>query len=444
MSWRRKSTGDEELDLNWDTSSGELLRTPRGARLLLWMIVATLASAGFWAHRAEIDEIVSGSGKVIPSRQIQIIQNLEGGILAEIMVAEGDIVDVGEVLLRIDDTQFSSSLQEKQLIYLQLSAKAARFKAEAEGGDIQIAQELVQQQPMIAAREIELFKARKGEQAAKVAVRQQQITQRVQELAELHAKKSQLEETLALISKELGLTKPLVDEGAVSEVEVLRLEREVVKIAGNIESIELSIPRAQSSHEEAKQQLKELELSFWSNARQELTDTLADLSQLTARNAILKDRASRTAVRSPVKGIVKQLMIHTLGGVITPGMDLLEIVPLEDTLLIEARIRPADIAFLHPGLGAVVQFSAYDPNIYGNLPAELEHISADSIVDEQGDSYYLVRVRTGKNYLGSEKDGLPIIPGMTATVDVLTGRRTVLSYLLKPVLRAKSRALTER
>jgi adhesin transport system membrane fusion protein len=242
----------------------------------------------------------------------------------------------------------------------------------------------------------------------------------------------------------LDLIEPLVVQGAVSEVELLRLKREVVAIQGEIQSAELAIPRIRSGRDEAKQLLEELELSFRSHAQEGLTEVLADLSQLTARNVALKERVSRTAVRSPVRGTIKQLLIHTVGGVITPGMDLLEIVPLEDTLLIEAQITPANIAFLHPGLEAMVQFTAYDFSIYGGLRAKLEHISADSIIDEKGDSYFQVRVRTDKTNLGSESESLPIIPGMTATVDILTGKKTVLAYLLKPVLRAKSRALRER
>ncbi len=444
MAFGNKSNQSDRLDLNWDTTSGELQRSPRGARLLLWTIVLALVAAVAWANRAELDEVVSGTGKVIPSRQMQVIQNLEGGILAELLVAEGDIVEVGQVLLRIDDTQFSSSLDEKRLIYLQSAATAARFKAEAEGEEIDIPQEVVREEPSIATREIAIFASRQAEHNSKLIAQKHQITQRAQRLAELSASKMQLEQGYALVKRELDLTAPLVNLGAVSEVELLRLKREVVAIQGEIQATELAIPRVRSSREEAKQLLEELDLSFRSHARQRLTEVLADLAQLTARNVALKDRASRTAVRSPVRGTINQVMIHTVGGVITPGMDLVEIVPLEDNLLIEAQITPADIAFLHPGLDATVQFTAYDFSIYGGLPAQLEHISADSIVDEKGDSYYLVRVRTDQTHLGTESDPLPIIPGMTANIDILTGKKTVLSYLLKPMLLAKSRAFTER
>ncbi|MCK5319470.1 MAG: HlyD family type I secretion periplasmic adaptor subunit, partial [Anaerolineales bacterium] len=183
---------------------------------------------------------------------------------------------------------------------------------------------------------------------------------------------------------------------------------------------------------------------FHNKAKGELNDVLAKLEEFSASSVALEDRLKRTAVRSPVKGTINQILVNTLGGVIQPGMDLIEIVPLEDTLLVEARIKPSDIAFLRPDQEAMVKFTAYDFTIYGGLDARLEHLSADSITDEQGNSFYLARLRTQKNYLGSETNPLPIIPGMVTSIDILTGKKTILSYLLKPVLRAKYMALRER
>jgi membrane fusion protein, adhesin transport system len=186
------------------------------------------------------------------------------------------------------------------------------------------------------------------------------------------------------------------------------------------------------------------QLTFHNTARRELNEAHAKLEGITASSVALMDRLERTAVRSPVRGIINQILVNTVGGIIQPGMDLIEIVPLEDSLLVEARIKPQDIAFLHPNQEAMIKFTAYDFTSYGGLEAELEHISADSITDNQGDDYYLVRLRTRQTYLGTEATPLPIIPGMVVSVDIMTGKKTILSYLLKPVLRARHTALRER
>ena len=240
------------------------------------------------------------------------------------------------------------------------------------------------------------------------------------------------------------MTKPLVAQGAVSEVEVLRLQRQASELSGTIQTTKIAIPKVDSKIAEAKKALEEEQLIFHNTARKELNEAYGRLEGITASAVALADRLERTAVRSPVRGTINQIKVNTVGGTIQPGMDLIEIVPLEDTLLVEARVKPADIAFLHPNQQAVVKFTAYDFTIYGGLDANLEHISADSITDKQDNDYYLVRLRTRQNYLGSKEKPLPIIPGMVVSVDILTGKKTMLAYLAKPVLRAKANALTER
>ncbi|MDH5437164.1 MAG: HlyD family type I secretion periplasmic adaptor subunit, partial [Gammaproteobacteria bacterium] len=306
----------------------------------------------------------------------------------EINIKEGDVVEAGQVLLSLDDTRFSSSLRENQLKYLALKAKAARLQAEAEGVEFVAPIDVLEEQPGLVEKEIKLYQSRR----------------------------QQHERNMELVVKELNMTRPLVAQGAISEVEVLRLERQV----------------------------NELEGQFRNEARAEANDANSEIKRLFESNLALQDRVTRTKVRSSVKGIVKQLMVNTVGGIIQPGMDIVEVVPLEDSLRVQAQIRPSDIAFLHPEQDAIVKFTAYDYAIYGGLNAKVEHISADTIKDENGDSFYLVRIRTEKNYLGTDKQPLPIIPGMMANVDILTGKKSVLSYLLKPVLRAKELAMTER
>lgn len=443
---KRPKKLEDRTDLEFvsDLNAAILEQTPRGGRFVLWGAVVFLVLAVYWANQAELDEITRGSGKVIPSRQVQVIQNLEGGIVSDILVKEGEIVKIGQALLKIDDVRFSSSYRESRMRLLALQAKAERLKAEAADVPFIPSKALAKERPEVVRRELELHGSRQQQQSATINILNQQVSQRQQELTELNAKKRQLDRSYHLVLRELELTKPLVAEGAISEVELLRLERTVNELKGDLESTTLAIPKARSKSQEAMRKVEEAKLSFLNEVRSELNEVTAEISRITESNTALKDRVQRTVVRSLVKGQVKRLLVNTVGGVIQPGMDIVEVVPLEDSLLVEARIRPSDIGFLHPGQKAVVKFSAYDFAIYGGLEADLEYISADSLTDEQGEPYYLVRVRTKKNYLGEEGSPLAIIPGMMAGVDILTGKKTVLEYLLKPVLRAKEFALTER
>ena len=434
----------EDVDLATDIRMSILAQSPKGGRAIIYVVLALFVLFIVWAYFSEIEQVTRGQGKVVPSSQIQIVQNLEGGIISEILVDIGELVKKGQLLLRIDQTRFSSSFQQNRMKYLSLKAKAARLLAEANGAILEIPQEVTVEKPGIGTREQELFESRKREFQSNIEILREQITQRDQELKELRSRLAELKRTNALIQKELQLTRPLVDEGAVSEVEVLRLERQASTMLGDIEAIRLSIPRAQSKQQEMQIAMQEERLAFFNKAKAELNEVLAELEGLSATAIALEDRLERTSVRSPVHGTINQLLVNTVGAVIQPGMDLIEIVPLEDTLLVETKIKPADIAFLRPNQEAVVKFTAYDFTIYGGLDAKLEHISADSITDEKGNSFYLARLRTTKNYLGTEEDPLPIIPGMIASVDILTGKKTILSYLLKPVLRAKYMALRER
>ena len=432
------------VDLATDIRTAILVQSPKGGRYILWLVMGLFIGGIIWAAYSEIDQATRGSGKVIPSRQIQVVQNLEGGILAEILVNVGEIVEKGQLLLRIDDTRFSAPYQESRYKFLALSAKVARLKAETLGEVFEPPKEVLKENPAIAIRENDLYLSRKRAFEAEISILNEQKIQRVQELTQLSAREGQLKRSFDLVKRELDLTRPLEAQGAVSKVEVLRLERESAKMGGELESTQLQIPRVKSQLEQAKRAIEERQLRYSNTAKEELNDILSELEGLSVASVALEDRLKRTHVRSPVRGTVNQILVNTVGGVIQPGMDLIEIVPLEDTLLIETKIKPSDIAFLHPGQKAQVMFTAYDFTIYGGLEGKLEYISADSITDETGESFYLVVVRTNKNHLGSEKNPNPIIPGMVATVDILTGKNTILSYLLKPALRTQKLALREQ
>lgn len=431
---------DNDFDANADWAIAE--QTPRGARVLVWLSVVAVLILLVWASLASLDEVTRGEGKVIPSRQIQVLQSMDGGIVSEILVREGQTVKAGDLLLKVDPTRMVSSLRENRSQYLALLAKAARLKALADGARFIPPEGMDQEAPEIVEQERQLYESRRAELDAGMGVARQQATQRGQELVSVKARREQAAQSYALTARELEMTRPLAKSGAVSDVELLRLERDVARYRGERDSASSDIPRLESAINEAMRKIQEVDLAFKNTARSELSETNAKLNALSEGSTALADRVKQTDIRSPVNGTVKQLRVNTVGGVVQPGKDLIELVPSDDALLLEARVLPRDIAFLRPGQKALVKFTAYDFATYGGLEATLELISADSVVDEKGNAFFLVRVRTLSTNLGPQK--LPIIPGMVAEVDILTGKKTVLAYLLKPILRAKANALTER
>lgn len=435
---------EEDVDFATDVRATILSQTPQGGRLIIWTTLILLVIFVIWASFSELEEVTRGEGKVVPSSHVQVVQNLEGGIVSEILINVGDKVKKDQLLLKLDPTRFSSSFEENRAKYLSDKAKAARLKAEATGTALAIPADVVKERPDIADRERQLFQARRMELGSSSEIKRQQISQRSQELKELEAKLVELNRTYSLLQKEISMIKPLVAKGAASDVEVLQLERQASQLEGEIDRVRHAIPAAQAKLQESEVALRELNLSYRSKSSTESSEVLKELDESASSSLALKDRLERTSVRSPVDGIVNRLMVRTVGGVVQPGMDIVEIVPQEGNLVIEAKIKPADIAFLRPGQKATIKFTAYDYTVYGSLKAELEHIGADSITDDKGNSYFLVRLRTDKNYLGTANQPLPIMPGMVTTVDILTGKKTVLSYILKPVLKARYMALRER
>lgn len=371
------------------------------AGLSLLLIITFFASAYYWADHAVVDEVTRGEGKVTPSSREQVIQSLEGGILSELFVREGDIIEEGEVLLRIDDTRSGASLREGQSTVMAEKAAIARLTAEANAAEPVFPADV---NASIISLERKLYHSRR---------------------TALWESISSQTRNLSLAEQELAMTEPLVAQGAVSEVEVLRLKRQLIEIKGKIQ---------------------EVRNGFRAEAREELASREADLARALEINTARADEVYRSVIRSPMRGTVKNVEVTTVGGVIRPGANIMEIVPLEDKLLVEARIRPADVAFLSPGQEATVKITAYDYSIYGSLPGHLEHISADTIADEKNpnETYYRIFVRTESAHLEGKEGPLPIIPGMVATVEILTGEKTVLDYILKPVLKIRDNALSER
>ncbi|WP_240631620.1 MULTISPECIES: HlyD family type I secretion periplasmic adaptor subunit [Alcaligenes] len=414
----------------------------RGSTLLIWLTLLAICVLIVWASLASIDEVVRGEGKVVPSRQVQIVQSLDGGVVEEILVRPGQSVEAGEVLLRIDPTRASSSLGENEAESLSLKAKAARLEAIAADQPFDMPGEVLEKAPDLAEMERRVWQARTEELRSNISVAQEQLNQRQQELRETQANRDQAASSCGLTSQELQMTRPLLKSGAVSEVDLLRLQRDVARYCGEQKAASAQISRIQASIQEAQNRIGEVEIIFRNQARTELSETRAKLASLEQGQRALADRVRLAEVRSPVRGTIKTLAANTVGGVLQPGKDILEIVPTDDTLLLEVRINPRDIGFLHSGQAAEVKFTAYDFAVYGGLPGVLEQTSADTITDEKGNSFYIAKVRTDTVYVGDDKR--PILPGMMAEVHILTGKRTVMQYLLKPILRARSNAFTER
>jgi membrane fusion protein, adhesin transport system len=432
-----RETEDWAGDADWAQLQQEPLRARKLLRIAAWVIVLLV----IWAAFAQVDEVTRGEGKVVPTSQVQVLQSVDGGVVDDIMVHEGQMVEPGQVLLRIDPTRFASNLGESRASQVALRAKALRLQALTQGTAFNPPADLVKAAPDVVAQERSLFESRRAEISAQISISQNQLAQRQQELNEVRARKEQAERGLELTTRELTATKPLVTSGAVSEVEVLRLEQQVARLRGDRDQATAQISRVQAAIAEAQRKIEEVTLNSRNQMSAELSDTMSKLSALSEGGKALEDKVAKAEIRSQVKGTVKRLLVNTVGGVVQPGKEVIEIVPSEDVLILEAQVTPRDIAFLRPGLNAMVKFTAYDFAIYGGLEAVVENISADSVVDQKGNAFYIVRLRTKKPSLGAN---LPIIPGMVAQVDILTGKKTVLSYLLKPVLRAKANSLSER
>jgi adhesin transport system membrane fusion protein len=430
-------------DLHWDDESdlAILEQTPLRAKVLLYSIASALVVLIIWAFFAKVDEVTRGEGRVIPSKQVQVIQSLDGGIVSEILVAEGQSVKIGTPLIRIDETRAVSSLRENQTQYLALLAKQSRLRALAEGGSFNPPKEVRLNAPQTYDQEYALYVSSKDEVQSTISIARDQMVQREKELIEVQFRKELAEKNYESASKELAANKPLLASGAVSEIDILKLERESTKAKGDIDQARAQISRIQSSIGEARRKVTEVEQTFKSKVRTELNDITARLNSISETSVGLSDKVKQATLKSPVNGKVSRLFFNTVGGVIQPGKEVLEVVPTDEALVLETKIQIKDIAFIRLEQPAIVKLTAYDYSIYGALDAVVEGVSANSIVDEKGNAYYVVRVRTLKSSLGK---GLPIIPGMVAQVDIMTGKKTVLSYLLKPVLKAKSYAFSER
>ncbi|AJD40462.1 HlyD family type I secretion periplasmic adaptor subunit [Rhizobium sp. SEMIA 4085] len=429
-------------------NANRLDHPPLFARAILALCALLIASFIGWAAIASVDEIARGEGKVIPVSKTQIIQSSEPGVVQQIAVTLGQVVRKGQLLVQLDNTTTASTLGESVAKARALGAKVARLKLE-EAGQYEMPyvcpQDILAVAKDVCSNEASLFAADRASYENKLGVLKERVRQRENELNEAHANIARLRDNIAGAQRQYDLIKPLSDKKLVAQTEMLKVERDLTDQQGQLKVYQESIDRLEAAVQEATLQLGDLALELRQQALTENATTLAELSVVDETIRGASDRVKRTDIRSPVDGIVNTLEVNTIGAYVDPGRVIAGIVPTADTLLIEAKISPRDVAFVRRGQSAIVKVTAYDFSIFGGLEGVVENISADSLVEkEKGETYYLVQVKTDKSEL--ERDGklYPIIPGMVASVEIMTGNKTVLSYLLKPINKARSEALTER
>lgn len=446
MSKKNKPVEYTETDYSFmnSLSAAVLEKTPSRMSRVLKIWLFTIIAFIVWAWLAEIDEITRGDGDVIPYGQNKIIQNLEGGIVESILVQEGQVVKAGETILKIKNVQGASKSRTNEMKYYELKAKRLRLFSEANSLPFQnktTSDKYFANQIRLAKR---LYNSNKIEYTAKDKSFVNLINQKKQAYQEAKAKVKSLKKSLEFVTQEIEMTAPMVKQGIKSKVDFLKLKREANSIENDIEGAKLSLPRLNSAIEEIKNKRKEARHTFINQSKKELNEVIAEISRLQTQQLAFTDQVERTMVKSPVEGIVQKLFVNTVGGVIKPGADLVEIVPTNKKLFLEIKIKPSDIAFIHPGAEAKVKISAYDYAIHGGLIGKVVNISPDTITDKKENTFYLIHVTTEKNYLGSKEHPLNIIPGMTVSVDIITGKKTVLQYILKPILKSKQYVFTER
>ncbi len=398
-----------------------------------------------WAGFAKINETARGEGQIIPAGEVQVIQNLEGGIVEAFLSKQGDTVQKDQVVMRLKDVGAMSDLGSNQARYLGLLASVTRLTAQVEGKDtFDFPPEVSKSAPQSVVEELNAFRANKDKLKGQLDVLDQQLSQRKQEVSELTTKSSDLQSVINLSRQEKNMIEPLVAKGSAPRIELIQLERGIKERQTELNGVLEAIPRAKSAISEAEARITELKKTAVAEAQAELASKTIEMNTVKETLGALEDKKDRTEIRSPVNGTIKDFKVKTVGGVVRPGDPIAEIVPVDDNLLVEVKIKPSDIARLRPDMEAMVKITAYDFTIYGGLKGKVVDISPDTIKNDKGESFYRVRVRTDENSLHRDGKPLPIIPGMIATVDIVTGHKTVMEYLMKPILKTVQDSMNEK
>ncbi len=418
---------------------------PLSRHLLLFAIASFFILFFIWANLAKLDEVARGEGKIVPSSDVKTVQREESGIVDEILVKEGDEVTQGQILMRLSDIAASSDLGANQARYLGLLASITRLQAEAEGKtSFEFPAEIIKNAPSSVTEEMNSFRANQLQLQGQLNIFMQQQSQREQEVRELSQRASDIRGVIALQREEKAMVEPLVAKGSAPRMELLQLERTIKEKQTELNSVQSNLPRAQSAVSEARARIEDLKSSAKAQAQTELSAKLIEMNEAKERVSGLTERKTRKEIASPVNGIIQEITAKTIGGVIKPGEDIIKVVPKDDQLVVEARVKPADRAFIAPGQKAVVKLTSYDFSIYGGLEGKLTYISQDTYEDQKGNVYYNVRVETEKNHLVYNGEKKQITTGMVASVDILTGQKTVMQYLLKPFVKTLEKAMNER
>jgi adhesin transport system membrane fusion protein len=427
------------------SSHPDLDRGPRKAALILVAALAAfLVMALIWMSFASLDISVQAMGKVVPSSRVQTIQSLEGGIIRNIAVREGQVVKRGDLLANVENLQYNAELGEGQQTQHAIRAAITRLNAEVGDKTLVFDKGLRQQVPGLVAEQQKLWNSRRKELEASVAVAQGQINQRQKELAEARARVESLGNMLALAGETQAMEENLLAQGAGANADLLRARQEVSRLEGDLEAAKINVLRVDAALAEATSRLSEVQARYRAESSRELSDLAADSATLTEKLTAQQDRVNRRELRSPMDGVVNRLIISTEGGIAKPGETIMELVPANDAPLVAARVKPADIAFIHPGQAVMVRITAYDSSIFGSLPGKVVRVGADALLDEREEPYFEVYVETERNYLGKPEERLTISPGMTADTSIQTGKRTFMEYLLKPVIKTLDKGLRER
>lgn len=416
----------------------------RGPTLLLIVIALLLGGFLVWAHSSEVEQVTRGDGSVIPSQKVQVVQSLEGGVVRAILYREGDLIDAGTVLMQIDDTSVAAELGELKERHSALLAEKLRLEAEANLQDnLEFPGTLVEDAPLATAVELEVYHSRRAQLTSELDILRDKIRQRQSELSELEALQIKRRQVIEPLAEEIELTEVMTASGAVPRIEFLRLKSRMAELQGDLTVGEAARQRVDASLAQAENELDAAMSAYVLTARQRLARLQVELAVVQEEIRAASERVTRTQLRSPVRGTINALSVNSIGAVVRPGQQVAEIVPADDGLLVEVKLRPADVAFVTPGAEASVKITAYDYLIYGSLIGRVERIGADTVTDTEGNAFFLAIIRTDQNYVGDAANPLPISPGMVASVDIRTGRRTVLEILLKPLRRARHEALRE-
>ncbi len=419
--------------------------SPFRGSLLLGLILLFLITAGVWASITEIDDVTRAEGRIVPSRDVQVIQATEAGVLQAVHVIEGEVVDEGSVLMELDGIQLASQLDQEQQRAFGLMARIQRLQAEIDGVDLEFPPTLIERAAAVVRSETALYHGRLAELQSEIDILERQRGQRRQELEEGRVDRQTAQETLALLDEETTMIAPLVERGLEPETTLLEIRRRESEWRGRETRAQAALARLQAGLDEIDDQIAARRSRYRAAALSDLALATAELAALEPSLPALASRADRSVLRAPVRGIVNRIHRSTLGGLARAGEDLIEIVPLDDTLLVEAYVRPADIAFIYPGQPVKVKITAYDFSRYGSLDGEIVRIGADAVTRSERDpeEFFIVQVRTEDNFLDADGVAVEIIPGMVAEIDILAGRKTVLEYLTRPVVRVRDRALRE-